>query len=111
MSDFLEDRLREALQSGPAPAGFAERVMNRIPERRHTPRAFWYAAAAAALIVALLFAGFEQRRERELAKERKTEQQLVFALSLTIQKLEHVNERLQRSATTVRVEEKRGQRL
>ena len=111
MSDFLEEELRDALQTRPAPGGFAERVMSQIPRRRRGPRAFWYAAVAAAVMAVLLFTNFEQRREVEHAKERETERQLVYALALTIQKLEHVNARLQQSAAKVKVEEPRGERL
>jgi hypothetical protein len=113
MSDFLEEELRKALRRQEAPDGFTGRLMAKLPEKRREPSRFWYAAVAAVLAIALLFAGLrftgmEQRRREEQVHARETERQVVFALALAMQKFEHVNARLQKAAPKVRVEEGRG---
>jgi hypothetical protein len=108
MSDFLEEHLRKALGRQEAPDGFADRVLAKLQEQRRGRSMFWYSAVAAMVAIALLFAGMQQRHREQQSHARETERQVVFALALAMQKFEHVNTRLQRSAPRVRVEEKRG---
>jgi hypothetical protein len=108
MSEFLEEQLRKALRRQEAPDGFADRLMAKLPPTRRESSRFWYAAVAAVLAIALLFTGMQQRRRQQQVHARETERQVVFALALAMQKFEHVNERLQKAAPKVRVEEGRG---
>ena len=79
--------------------------MRKVPSERERTQ-WWYAGIAAALVIALLFAGVRQQREQQGRRARDTERQVVFALALAIRKFEHVNARLQQAAPTVRVGDK-----
>jgi len=110
MSDFLDEALRHALQRKAAPEGFAERLNERLV-RRQRSRPVWYSALAAAIALLVVFAGMAQRWERERAAQR-TEQQVVFAIALAMEKFDHVNQRLERTAPQVQVDRKeRGNKL
>jgi hypothetical protein len=108
MSEFLENELKKALARSVPPDGFAERVMEGIPQRRKERRTMWYAAIAAVLAFALIFSGIEQRRHTREQQAKQTERQVVFALALAMRHFEHVNMELRKSAPTVKIEEKRG---
>ncbi len=97
MSHNFEDQLRQALCHVEPPEGFAERVLAKV-NRGRSERRIWYGSIAAGLALMLSLGGLaldqrEQRRRAEL-----TERQVVFALSLAADKVNHVNTRLQRSA-------------
>lgn len=110
MSDFFDEALRKALERKAAPEGFAERVAERLHGRERA-QPLWYSAVAAAIALLLVFAGMAQRWERERAAQ-KTEQQVVFAIALAMEKFDHVNQRLQKTAPRVEVERKaQGDRL
>jgi hypothetical protein len=81
----FEGELREQLRARPAPAGFADRVMARVPAKR-PPRLQWqplwrWAAVAAVLAVTVL-GGMEHERQQRLAGERAREQ-VLLALRIT----------------------------
>jgi hypothetical protein len=83
MDDDLRNELSDALKRRPAPAGFTERVMARIPTERPASRmSRWLAFAA---MIALMIGGpFEYRRRSEQAERaRQAREQLMFALQLT----------------------------
>lgn len=72
----LDHDLKNALRRQPPPAGFAARVMDRIERgeaRTVRPRPFWWRAAAASVMLALVAGGYavheraEQQREGERA--------------------------------------------
>lgn len=97
----LEQRLREALTRTEPPAGFAERVMERVASEENVVRLpFWrrrviQQAAAAVLLVTLgggLFAGyrFEQRRRGEAAAE-----QVMAALGIASEKMNIAKDRIE----------------
>lgn len=104
MTDELENQLRRALRPVDAPEGFAERLMQRLPERkapvlvalpvqaRKAPRNFTLPSAlAASLVVAVLLGQqFSQHRDRELERAAglAAKQELMQALRVTSQKLD-----------------------
>jgi hypothetical protein len=113
MTDELENQLRRALRPVDAPAGFAERLMSRLPvtpaaletkapvivalpvPARRKPRNFALPAALAASLVAAVMLGQHMAREletgrqqRELAEGRAASRELMEALRVTSQKLD-----------------------
>ncbi len=87
----IEDELKAALARREPPAGFADRVMERIlagrPRRSSIPHS-WMAAAAALLIAMLGGGAYEyQRAERIRLQGERAKAELVFALELASQKL------------------------
>ena len=110
MNDRVEQELRRALQRVPAPDGFSDRVMARLPAPSRSASAVrWlYMAAAAMAVIALLFGGVERTRRVREYQARRAEEQVVFALSLAAEKLQKVNTRLERSGPEVRLEQKQG---
>jgi Flp pilus assembly protein TadB len=107
MNDF-EDQLREALQRREPPAGFAERVIARVPQRRATVWTMhWRSMAAiAALLVVTFSAGlFEWHRQVERAERAEAaNRQLMYALRLMARKIERVQNRLENSSAVVKVD-------
>jgi hypothetical protein len=110
MNGRVEEELRRALNRAEPPDGFADRVMARIPERQRAgSQGWWYAVLAALLALLTVFTTqriSEQRRERA----HETERQVVFALALAAEKLDHVNEKLQSSAPDLRIHVKQEKR-
>ena len=103
MSSSFDGDLRRELARVEPPDGFADRVMANLPEG-HSRRRYWLGAVAAGLGVLFTVGSLEQaHREHRLQAER-TQRQVVFALSLTAEKLDHVNARLQRSAPDLTIE-------
>jgi hypothetical protein len=112
MTDNFEDRLRRALRPVDAPAGFAVRVMNALPERREHaaaaaaristdparpagPPDYWQrlrapAALAASLVLAVMLGqhiALENQRRQEAAGIAAS-QELMQALRVTSKKLD-----------------------
>lgn len=112
MSEFPDNELRKALERRDAPAGFAERVLSNLPDRRQSRHPAWYLAVAAVLATVMVFAG-AQHRQHERVRANQTERQVVFAIALAMEKFEHVNARLQQSAPKVKVDAaaEEGERL
>lgn len=103
MTEDFENQLRRALRPVDAPEGFAERLMQRLPERekpvvvalpvnppRRAPRFAGPVALAASLLVAVFlgqqFAHYQH--DRELAEGLAAKQELLQALHVTSQKLD-----------------------
>jgi len=107
MTENFEDELRRALRPVQAPAGFAERVMRALPERRDSvvtpiamqatarPPNYWQrlrapAALAASLVLAVVLgqrmALYQQQQEE--AAGFAASQELLQALRVTSQKLD-----------------------
>src|SRR5262245_37143099 len=89
--DELKSGLKSVLKRREPPAGFAERVMSRLPaapKRRWSHS--WMATAAAALISILGVGAYEyQRSERVRQQGERAKAELVFALELASEKLQH----------------------
>ena len=108
MNSSFERELERALSRMEPPDGFARRVMERLPSHRSHHR-YWFGALAAGVALALTFGGIEQNRHEQRLRAQETQRQMVFALTLTAQKLDHVNVRLQRSAPELSIgPEERG---
>lgn len=110
MSHNFEQQLRQALCHLDPPEGFAERVLDKV-SRERSERRIWYGSVAAGLALMLSLGGLaldhrEQRRRAEL-----TERQVVFALSLAAEKVDHVSTRLQRSAPHLEIVQSKEGRL
>lgn len=85
----LEDDLRQALRREPAPPGFASRVLARTRPRRSFPLAI----AAAVAVAVLIPSGFYQYRQHQKAIAARD--QLIAALSITRDTLQHVQQQIQ----------------
>ena len=91
LDDELKSGLESVLKRREPPPGFAERVMSRVPVASHRRWAqSWMAAAAAALIAVLGAGTYEyQRSERTRQEGERAKAQLVFALEVASEKLQH----------------------
>ena len=96
--NHMEHELREALKRVEPPAGFADRVMARVPARRSTWFPRNWITAAAAVLIAVVGAGsweYQRAREERLAAE-QAKAELIFALELTSSKLQATRSKLLR---------------
>ena len=98
--DQFEKELREQLRPRSAPAGFAERVLSRMPTRVPERRRLWPLwqpdwrwAAIAAVIVVTILGGVEHDRQQRIAGER-ARQQVLLALRITGTTLRQVQEKV-----------------
>ena len=89
----LEDDLRRALQREPAPPDFAARVLARA----RPPRRFPLAIAAAVAVAVLVPSGVYQYRQHQKAEAQRiaARDQLIVALSITRDTLQHVQQQIQ----------------
>jgi hypothetical protein len=91
MTDF-EDKLRDALRPGDVPAGFAHRVLAKVPEAYPPPPRLGYrrvAVWAAGLVIAVgAISGvqWEHAREKRVRGE-EARQKVMLALRITSEKL------------------------
>jgi hypothetical protein len=101
MNQF-ENEIRRALGRREPPAGFAERVVARLPaaepKRRWIPEWLtlnrWSPAFAVVLMLVLLAGGWEYRRAEERREGERSKQELIFALQLTSHKLQTTKTKL-----------------
>lgn len=94
--DAFEAELREQLQARPAPQGFADRVMARVPAKRpsHLPwQPIWRWAAIAAVLAVTVLGGMEHERQQRIAGERAREQ-VLLALRITGSTLHQVQNKV-----------------
>jgi hypothetical protein len=115
--DDFEEQVREGLRAGEPAAGFADRLMQRIAEEEAAAKRpvvvampkpkpklrLWQANAqkwaVAAMLLAVAGSGavvqqkLEQRRAERAAAEQAT-QQVMMALQITSNQLQHVNDRI-----------------
>ncbi len=103
MNARLENELREALARIQPPEGFADRVVARLPERRRRPR-FYLPVAAAAALVLVFFARFEQTRF-QTKRAAEVQQEVAFAFRLTAEKLAVIDQHLKKSAPELQIKE------
>ena len=87
----FEDELKSALKRRKPRPDFADRVMSQLPAtRRRGWTHSWMAAAAAGLISLLGVSAYEyQRSERKRHEGEQAKAELVFALELASEKLQH----------------------
>ena len=99
----MEERLRVDLARRSAPAGFAERVMQRAAERpavlpmaaRVRGRMWMYAVAAAILLS--VTAGERMYQVRQEQKREQAQREFDMAMQVTGRTLEHAREQIQRA--------------
>ena len=86
----FEDELKSALARREPPAGFASRVMDRLPAKRRPHfYARWHAIAAAIAVAMLGGGAYEYQRADKLRREgERARSELVFALELTSARLQ-----------------------
>ena len=102
--DNFERELREQLQARPAPEGFANRVMARVPKRPARPRWFrfpapvWQWGIAALLIAGVVLGGIGRERQQRIAGERAREQ-VLLALRITSSTLRDVQQKVNTSGS------------
>ena len=98
-NDF-EEQVREGLQRENPPAGFADRVMQRVAgdgARKVIPmraRVWRQWAVAAALLVIIGGGVMEQRHRQEQIAGEEAREQVMTALQITSAQLQRVNERM-----------------
>ncbi|HTU49440.1 MAG TPA: hypothetical protein VMF56_02540 [Acidobacteriaceae bacterium] len=106
---MFEQELRATLQAGPAPDGFADRVLARVDALpRHEPLSWPLrairnpvvrGAIAAALLLSVGVGGyFEHKRERQIAGEH-ARQQVLLALRITSSTLQDVRSKVDGDTT------------
>jgi hypothetical protein len=87
----LENELKSKFRRREAPEGFADRVMSRLPERKRQVRFHSWVAAAAAAMIAVLGGGLyeHQKAERIQREGERAKAELVLALEIASEKLQH----------------------
>jgi hypothetical protein len=94
MDDF-ERELHQALERRPAPPGLKRRLMEkRRAARVQRPYVLWQRLAASLALAAILAGGVVWRNAQERRKEEAARQQVLTALRITSQALNHMNARL-----------------
>ena len=96
----LERELKQSMQRRRPPAGFTQRVMTRLDEeefgrrsRRQVPRWVPWAVAASLIIAGTGGGGWYHQRQQQ-ARAEKARDQLLFALQVTGEKLDHVRSKV-----------------
>ena len=86
----LEADLKRAMRRESPPAGFASRVMQRI-ERDAAPKRhpWWRAVAASLTLTALIGAGIEYDRRREVREGERAKEQVLQALRIAGEKVRY----------------------
>ncbi len=97
----FDEQLKHAIARVEPPDGFAERVLQAFRKRTH--RKMGYSMAAAGLTVLLAVGGIEVNHVERHRRAERTEHQAIFALSLTAEKVNQINMRLQKSARTLEI--------
>lgn len=101
----FEEALRGALRRGPAPAGFAAKVLAkaegesgraRAAGRPRTGRPFVALALAAAVVAAIVPAVVTDYQRREAERGVKAKQELLTALAITRDQLQQARTKVQR---------------
>ena len=111
IDDFLRE-LKEQLQARPAPEGFTQRVLARVPERRASIWKWlglgmpaWRWAVVTLLVAGLVLGGLEREREQRIAGERAREQ-VLLALRITGSTLRDVQQKVNTGGGQVKLSQK-----
>jgi hypothetical protein len=105
--DRIEEELKNALRREQPPLGFAERVLARVHAEDAAPVGFWHSlfgfmhlprfkvAMATALFLLVLGGTWQYRRyERERQAGEAAREQLLLALQITENKLQHAQQQV-----------------
>lgn len=90
----LENDLERALGRKDAPAGFADRVMQRI-ERGESPaakRPTWWRAAAASFTLAAMLGGYATHRVVEHRRGERAKEQVLTAMRIAGEKVRYAQQ-------------------
>jgi hypothetical protein len=109
--DEFEQELREQLQARPAPEGFADRVMARVPKRParrgwigfSTP--VWQWAVAALLVLGMVVGGLERERQQRIEGEHARDQ-VLLALRIAGSTLRDVQDKVNPGASQQKLSQK-----
>ncbi|HVT98305.1 MAG TPA: hypothetical protein VHE33_12430 [Acidobacteriaceae bacterium] len=109
--DDFEQELRQQLQARPAPEGFADRVMARVPKRParsgwvgfRTP--VWQWAVAALLVLGMVVGGLERERQQRIEGERARDQ-VLLALRIAGSTLRDVQDKVNAGASQQKLSQK-----
>lgn len=114
--DDFERELKEQLQARPAPEGFTQRVMARVPERRAWNWRWlglgmpaWRWAVVTLLVAGMVLGGLEREREQRVAGERAREQ-VLLALRITGSTLRDVQQKVNTGGGQVKFSQKGASR-
>jgi len=112
--DDFERELKEKLRVRPAPVGFADRVMARVPARRTWSWKWlgmpaWRWAVVTLLVAGMVVGGVEREREQRVAGERAREQ-VLLALRITGSTLRDVQQKVNTGSGLVRFSQKGASR-
>jgi hypothetical protein len=92
----LENDLERALRRKDAPAGFADRVMQRIDrDRGEVPaakRPTWWRAAAASFTLAALLGGYATHRVVEHRRGERAKEQVLTAMRIAGEKVRYAQQ-------------------
>jgi hypothetical protein len=109
--DDFDRVLREQLQARPAPEGFADRVMARVP-KRPAPLAWmgfrapsWQWAVAALLVLGMVIGGMERERQQRIEGERARDQ-VLLALRITGSTLRDVQQKVSAGGSQQKLSQK-----
>ena len=105
----LEDDLKRALRRQSPPAGFADRVMQRIEqestetERRtpdHRTRPVWWRAAAASVTLAAILGGYATHRVAEHRRGEHAKEQVLTAMRIAGEKVRYAQQEVRGIGTS-----------
>ena len=89
----LENDLKRALRREPPPAGFADRVMERLQRDERRTRPVWWRAAAASVMLAAVLGGYALHQRHERQGERAREQ-VLRAMSIASEKVAYAQQQV-----------------
>jgi hypothetical protein len=90
----LERKLHEALRPVDPGANFTAAVLARVRRPQPAPRRWWVPVALAASLL-VVFAGLQTlQQQREQQQALQARQQLLLALAITSEQLNHVQQKL-----------------
>jgi hypothetical protein len=105
MSDPIDKHLGEALKRPEAPRRLVTGVMAKVENASRPAKTLWYCLLAAAVALVFVFTGVDHNK-REAEKQvsaQQSQRQVLYALALTVDKLNRINGHLQGSAADVRL--------
>ncbi len=107
MNSSFEEDIRRALTRVDPPRGFAERVMRKTAPVRLRSGRYWIGAVAAGFAALAILGGVEQNQHERRMQAEQAQRQVVFALALASEKMDHAmqraNLRLQQTAPSVTI--------
>jgi hypothetical protein len=88
----LDNDLKRALRRQGPPAGFAERVMQRIERGEAPKRPTWWRAAAASFTLAAMLGGYATHRVAEHRRGERAKEQVLTAMRIAGEKMRYAQQ-------------------